>query len=308
MTISADPKRARWAAVPAQRSNAPTLRLKLWLVLGTLLFSAAMGVLSVVVVVLSGGDAPDVQAGPSPYSVAVAEAVAADFLAGRTTAQPVAEGVTPSFLPPDLVAPGDAAPAALAVTRLSHAGTQTSQSGDQTITTHVFLVSASNGRYLLRVPLLETAVGPVLGALPLLSPMPTYPAPAGIGRPAGTEEVPVTPLVAQRISEWAAAYAANDGNTLAALVGNDDPNATFAGLGGFTARAQPLWAYRRDTNAIVVRTQLLLSGAGANLFTTAMDVDLLVLNPDTSRSPSVAAWGPAGSGPTLQPSANNLTR
>jgi hypothetical protein len=302
-------KRARWAAVPAQRSDRVALKVKLWLVLGTLLFSAAMGLLAIVVTLVNSGDsAPPPSSGPSPYSIAMAEAIAADFLAGRTTTQPVADGVSPSFFPPRVREGDNAAASPLPVTRLSYAASRTTVSGAQLVTLHSFLVSTREGRFLVQVPMAETAVGPVLGALPWLSPLPTYPAQPGLGLPDGADKVTISPLVTQRINEWAVAYATNDGNALAALVGNDDPTAVFLGLGGFTARAQPVWAYSRGPSAIVVRAQVLLFAQGANGFSTAMDVDLLVLNPETSRTPQIAAWGPAGSGPTLQPSANNFTR
>lgn len=291
----------RWTAIPAARSSATVLAMRLRLLLGALFGSAALGLLSILLVLGRGGSGAASTDAVDPRSTTAAVVIATDYLAGRSTALPVAKGVDAAFgRPADAPAAGLDVEAATAgrVTRMV----------DQGVTYDTVEVTAvASGRPLrVRVVLAVTADGPVLAANPTLM---------GIRVDRGVEVSAldwstyqgtadgVAQNVADAVAKWATAYAADDAQALVQITGNTAPNANYRGLGGFTVTAVTTHRYYRSGEGLVVRARVLFSSASAEKLMVQSEFDLLVLNPD-AQFPNVAAWGAAGAGPTLTATTN----
>ena len=253
-------------------------------------------------------------------SVSFAEIVARDFLAGRPTVMPVAEGV-PQNLGFNQNDPTAMEGAALVFDRV-FAGA----SGGTPLVLVRFRVTqqltvdrAPVVRvYNLTVPLVRDLAGrDLLAGLPSLTPA-TFAASDSVVEPAPdpdttfgfTENLPEP--VKRQVTEWAKAFASDDRAQLKNLVGGgaDAAAATgeYLGLAGFSLARDPVipWAVVLDQTASrgYLRATLLVADSSANGYTASVSYDLLVLDWSTP-TPRVVAWGPPGSGQTLVPYANN---
>lgn len=298
-----------WTAIPAQRSSAAVLNVKVTAILATLVVAALSGVLALFVALTSGGDEVT-DPGPDPQVVSVARLVAEDFVDGRATAVAVAAGVDRTF-----GRGAEPTPPLWSDRTVVLYGTEESNYSGQAYHRVTFQVQADGQLFLLAVPVFATPEGAVLAAAPSLEPYHgpvTTPAALNyLDLPTGDDQVP-TP-VRSVVERWAQAYVSDDGAALKELAG-DGGEAVYAGLGGFelagvqVAAAVPFTTVDEEP-ALVVRTHLLVSPTGANGFQAEAGFDLLVEQADT-QLPRVTAWGPAGSATDstpIRPGQNRLT-
>lgn len=298
-----------WSVVPAARSSAPILQLKLLLVLGALGLAALLGPLSFLLSLTRGGDGPAVAA-TSSDTRGFAELAARDFLAGRPTTLAVATGIEATFgVPND---GSDAPRPQIAYLSLAHTSARSYIANGRSFELHRFtaVTGAAEPPLTVDVTVLLTPEGPVLGAYPAL------------GRSSAvTEKVPALDYqedenktsnlpapVKEAVVRWAAAYAGGDSAALRVLA--DDPQeGTYDVLGGFTAEAPEVaTAVVEGDDGYILRIRVLLRAAGAQGFQVKNDYDLLVTQASTA-NPKVVAYGPAGTAAApLQPYSNNSNR
>lgn len=307
-------KSPRLTAVPARRSSAPVLKIRLALVLGGLAFCAAMGLFSTVAWLTAAPEPPDL-AGMLAQGRGVAEVAARDYLAARPQSVPVADELDPNLgLDADPANPSKP----LAYSSLAWDGFSRHEVGADRFEQHRFVVVVPAAKadgpndkpqpprtYLLTVTVLLTPDGPVLAASPALSPLPTGAKvkPLNYTR---YKQVELSPAARAQIDDWARAYAADDGRGLYTVTGDTDQTRTYRGLGGFTA-ATPVAIDSAvalgDQENLVVRARVRLTSAEG--FAADAEFDLLI-GAATSGRPNVLAWGPAGSGAELVPFGNAI--
>lgn len=288
--------RHRWTAVPATRSSAPVLKIRLWLVLGSLIVSSVFGLFGGIAWVANKPE-PPAPLPPEAAATGVATAVATDFLNGRPTTVAVAEGINP-----ELGGGGSGLPGAVSV-----AWTDFDlyvQEG-RTFEVHHFIVGGTPPRSLA-VTVELTGAGPVLAAAPALGPLAISAQPPRRFDWADSEaRMNVSDDVKRRVTAWAEAYASDDRQALRDLTG-DAERRVYAGLGGLSAEevdvlgAVPV----SGSGDIVVRVSVLLTGEAG--FKAEAEYDLRVAD-QGSADPKVTAWGPAASGGFLGPYANAVT-
>jgi hypothetical protein len=297
----------RWAAIPAQRSSASLLQIKLRLVLALLLVAAVSGPIALVVGLARSGSSSSTTAPANHLAEAYGAQVVRDYLTGAGTSLPVANDLDATFARPDQ-------PVTLQVAAVDFAGVTVATVDGLYVETYTYVARLASGRLLrVAVPLSFTTEGPLLVATPsLLS------SSALASRTIGSELLDwdridgvsnSTPAAAQTvIGEWVQAYAANDGAALQRITGDQDPAARYLGLGGINVlEVKTLNTFPRGERYSVVRVRVLFSFAGVDGYRSATEFDLLVLDPALP-NPRVQAWGPAGSGPTLEPYQNNTNR
>src|ERR1022692_1741798 len=88
--------KSRWSALPAARSKAPVLQIRLFVILGALLVAAAAGILST----FAWMNVKPTPATPSPQATTVSATVASNCLLGQSTVVPVAAPDTSSVAAP----------------------------------------------------------------------------------------------------------------------------------------------------------------------------------------------------------------
>lgn len=292
-----------WTAIPAARSSAPVLKIKLWTVLGLLVACALTGPTALVVASAAGRNVPAPPSYQTTDSTAVAAQVAADFLAGRTTAVPVAEGVSPDFA---------TGPDGLEVVELTLVGSRSHGDASRSWTVSRFLAQVRAGageddsavRFLwVDVTTARASNGtPVLVAVPALTPVlpPDTPPDPLDGRDDPTRTTSIPEPVVETVRVWATAFAENRSDELRRLTGDPDAG-TYVGLGGFTVQGDPLTPFAvqsPDGTAMILRVQVVLVADGANGYGVMNEYDVLVRRWST-QTPEIVAWGPAGTGGSL---------
>lgn len=297
----------RWSAIPAARSKAPILQIRLFAVVGVLILSALMGIFSTLAWI-SNASNPVPTPAPVAQAAGFAESIAQDYLAGRTTTLPVASDLSPDF------ASQYTSSDRLKVVSLSRQGFTSVSDNLGVIETTYFLAVTTQGTYRLAVPVRLTTKGPVLATYPTLLPA-RYKASTGpldfSNNPYPNDPYYITPTtiqtatpnVATSISTWATALAANDTQALYQIVNDPNPSAQpgdYVGLGGFTLRTKPqiLGGYQVPGSELYVRVRLVMSSSSAKGVILSNDYDLEIANPK-SPNPAVVAWGPAGSSKNL---------
>jgi hypothetical protein len=293
--------RPSWTAIPAARSSLPVLRLRLIAVLGSLLLAALAGLFSAIAWLTAEPPTVDFSA-VRPRAEAQATAIAAAWVDGRPTELAVADGVSNTF------AASQGGGLNLEVLSMSHSGWRRDTVSGRLVETHSFVVETGSGMYRLAVPFVFEGNAPVLAAYPSLLP---YVPPTGSVDPleysnaeSRVRDVP-TP-VRDRIREWTVAYGEDNGRALRDIA--DDRSARpeqYRGLGGMTSVSEPeVRVAVSTTKGLVLRVRLAYLTTGAPGPIT-MDFDLLVTGEGT-QAPRVVAWGPAGTGPSLERYQNRL--
>lgn len=305
---------ARWQAIPAKRSSAPILQARFWLLTGVLLFAAAMGLFAGLSNLSGADDTVDVPL--QPEARAFAMQVADDFLNGRQTQLPVADGVDGDFRQPEPDEEGARRPR-LGAHNVTWAGfearTDDSGTDDQTYETHTFELFVGTSPYELTVTVATDAPSARLAAVPSLAPRVLAdgggPAIVWPGRELAYETAPEP--MDRRIRQWAQAYVSDDRPELKDVTGDNRVGATYVGLaGGWAtdpAQVEIVRIVPGDQDGLFwarVRVPLIR----ANGWVQRSDYDLLVGNAETDR-PTIEAWGPAGTAHELAPLTNAvLTR
>lgn len=306
-----------WSAIPAARSSAPVLTIRLWVVIGLVLLAAAMGPLSLVVQAAHAASVapPPASTGSGP-SQGLAQLVALDFVNGIPTSVPTAKNVDPTFgintaQQPTPLPHGPLVPMGTVST--------VDTTSKQPYQISSFGFESSGQVWKVAVTMLQTPSGPVLGAEPSLLPVDLSAAQyqqENFHTSAGFQEgAPPNSAIQAHVNQWAQAFASNNGATLAQLTG--DPSAqTFRGLGGFTlAQAPQILSYVpvaasgvpvvngvTPTSPMYLRVQLALTSTHAKQYTVTNEYDVLVTGSNTAQ-PQIVAWGPPGSAP-LTPFSN----
>jgi hypothetical protein len=315
--------KSRWSALPAARSKAPVLQIRLYVVLGLLLISAAAGIVSTI----AWMNVKPATATPQPDTATASATVATDFLLGQPTPIPVAPPATSTngaqwTLDPTL---GVTTPVALGTRELysltldksgSHGyGYTITTYGSAPNVTYVetdYYVAVTNyGTFDVAVPMYITPAGPELAALPTL--LPYTPQASGTlngldyHTEPGYETAPAA--VATAAQTWAQDYVGNS-SALGTEVANPSGDTDYAGLSGFTLiSATPIGAVPgtgTDAPYIYLRERLVISPASAKGVTLSMDFDLMLTTPTSGNVYNVVAWGPAGSANSLVPYQTNL--
>lgn len=307
-----------FSAVPAARSSAPVLKIKLYVVLGAVLLAAALGPISFLLTTAKAGSAGPTTASVDYAAAGYARLVAEDFLSGRATSVPVAEDVDPLF---GVQESALAQRQPLPYTGLTLVASEESNDPEslQTYEISKFVFLLGSKPMKLDITMLKTADGPVLAAAPAMRPADltadkydrvNYSGSATFedGAPDGA--------VGDKVAEWAKAYVSDDRKTLAELTG-DPAGGTYAGLGGFElARDAEITSYVVEAPANVptvngvapnqpmyVRVQVWVNPTGAQQSVLSTEYDLLVFDSGTAQ-PKIVAWGAAGSAP-LTPFSNS---
>lgn len=140
---------------------------------------------------------------------------------------------------------------------------------------------------------------------------------------AGYKDTKLNDFSVNSITEWASAYAQNDGDSLKRISGDQNPYHRYAGIGGFSVQgsAIPVWAYENnfatadnlEDDFIITRvqfnmvkridgarsnTQKEVIGSGVGEFVQTQTFDIMLRNFNAG-TPNIVAWGPAGSWSSL---------
>lgn len=322
-------------AVPAQRSRVDTLKLRRRIILIALITAAAAGVFSAVAWMTKPAAVASKQASGTSPSVALANQVALDYLAGRPTTVPVAKDVPQDFgntsAKPGLS--GNVRPPILA-----NVTTTTMPNGGTLDLVRFYIIVDQDGTnpadgkptrnayyYQLSVPMAvnDKAPTPVLAAVPTILPLITANTDTSAADlstlPNKIESSSISNALSQRVSSWATEYAKSgvDSAALKALTGDQDPNHQYSGLGGWTlatapqilsAAAPPVNEAGDRQTGIILRVALVMSPPGANGGTVRSEYDVWVQATGSNDDVApIVAWAPAGSYSLMYPYMNART-
>jgi hypothetical protein len=317
-----------FTAVPATRSSASSLKMKQNLIIAALLLGFVCGPLALFVSSREAGKPAPAAAQLPTAAIGFAEVVAQDFLNARRSAMPSADGVSTDFSRPTGAAPVAAFPyQSLSFERVAYDDVE-----GRTIYQVQFRLTRAlaegeekggtlQASYLLTVPVATDNVGRLyLAARPsfsadVLAADNTHPGAsvAESARFAPSEGVRTA------AAEWAAAYFSGDSSKLTRYVrvGGSSPEGVYPAISGFSCAAAPenptqgcvdarfATSHRLNSQGYGwVRASVVLGYGSANEFTTRIEFDLLVANYNLPNGQLVVAWGPAGSGPELNPYQN----
>jgi len=289
----------RLTAIPAARSSAAVLKVRLILVLGSLLLAAGAGIFAAYSYITF--TPPQVNPDSfEPRGQGLASMVAVAFLNGQELPIPVADEV------PEL--PGELVP-------LPHTPPQWNTFESGTIRgryaeLHSFSfyrvfneATPDEAKILYQLDVLVSFTDrntPVLGALPSFQPV--------IAGNSGTSTLPnkdgasdITTGQRNALESWAKAWAANDTEELSTVAGAGT-GYRYLGLGGFQSTGVQVLSLALLTpqasaaeRTFTARTRVSL--VSANGYETSMDMDVLLRGTgDDNVRAYVTAWGPAGSG------------
>ncbi len=305
----------KWAQVPAARTSGPLLKIRFWLLIGTVAAAMLAGLMALPVALQAqqvAASTPDVTT-VVPQARGFAERVVASWLDGDDlSAFPAAAGLSGPLAGNGLTGASGAA-----WDRFDRHPDGSFVSGGVPYEVHHFTVTVNGRRWQLSVLVLLTGDGPAIGAP--LSALPVATVDGGQLEAADLSSVEVEgdvgrARVTERLGEWATAYAADDRAELQELAGDTRSGVTYLGLGGYTVDSVRLLgafpATIEQGRVVVGRVRIAMvepaaadgedasSEEDADLFT--VDLDVLVAEFDT-QLPKVIAWGPAGSAASLEP-------
>jgi hypothetical protein len=282
-------KTRRWTAIPAARSSAPVLKIRLWLVLGSLVLAAALGAFGGIAW-LTSKPAEPAEPPPVPQAVGFAGEVANAWVQGRPVGVPVAVGVSPSVVE----GVRDGKPLEGAGPLVWDSFELLQPEPGRLIEVHRFFLGGNPPR-ALQVTVELTGSGPVLAAGPSLVPVALSGEVVERLDYRNADGPSVTDDVESVATKWAEAFAGDDRDRLRELTGDSEPR-VYAGLGGFSASdVQVVAAVPSPTSpgSWVIRVEGRLDGPEG--FSGVVEWDLLVSGPETA-NPRVVAWGAAGTG------------
>lgn len=306
-------------AVPAQRSSLPVLKIRRRVILGLCAGSAAVGLFSGIAWLTAPEYQPAMVAARDEAAVSLATIVANDYVLGKDTSVPVADGIDPLF--------SRATAGAFTDPEVTFAGSSQVRLGDtaaMTLERSEFHVTVRQGEtskvYELSIAMAQTSRGWILASSPSIAPATLAPAVklpqygelfAGGGDSSDLNALPSGAKVTEQVNRWAQAYAAGgvgDPN-LFALTQDNDASHSYDGLGGWTVQNVTVLSFTQGSNSaesakrfgdrwLTVRVALVLAPPAANGPTLKTEYDLLLQPEMNPANPPVTAWGPAGVGPT----------
>jgi hypothetical protein len=295
-----DPQTAitKLSAVPAKRSSATVLKLRLSLIFAGIAFASLSGIFALYSVLTFQPAKVDVLVA-NPRGQAVAELAAAAYLGGYTIALDTTKGV--DFAPSVPVA--TVGPIVWSgYTRYQLSGIEVEQ--HKFLFNHRFLndnnqeVSEQMSLIILVAILPKNTINQgdytvALAAQPSISLELPVSVSAILDYSDRGTSVP-SPVLA-KIELWCAAWASGDQAAIKSISGDTDPNFTiYHVFGGYTCDSiQALSAAPLATpDDLVMRVRLVLKSANGSILLTDMD---LTITSATSGIPNVSSWGPAGS-------------
>lgn len=306
-------------AIPATRSSKPILKAKLMLVLSFLVVATMAGIFATFAWV-STASTPPPAADPTVRrdGQALAEIAARDFLAGRKSAVPVAEGVAADFTPQ--AAPGSAPPKPLGFQEVVLHHSRRVSVGNKvprTVELNSFYATSGGTLFEVTVPMVLPSdydnsghkTSPVLAGSPAI--LPVVPVVEEGQEGAHYDDYPnaltpdaVNPAVAKRVAVWGRTFAnacTDEDQALLQLTGDGDGSGyRYSGLCGYTVTdkdvqilgAVPVGDPRPG---LIVRVAVALRAPGTNGPTLNTQYDLYVGFTGSEALPPIYAWGPAGS-------------
>lgn len=293
-------KLPEWTGLPLQRSSAAALRARLLLVSGLLLLAVLSGVASTLAWLTSGA-----AGGQAPAPVRV-EPV------GRAVATIAAEAYVSGVEPVGLGLAGEAVFSSDGISVLSGpvwASWAPLEINGAPFEQHSFdLFRRVDGEATAYRLVVLVSIDPRGASLPSIAAAPSLrrlPSARADGRslPAGRDDVqaPVLPVQARdRLTLWAAAWAAGDAEALKVFTGDPTPDVTYLGLGGYSVSNLSILSAVQVDERWLVRLRIvlddpLLGGFSASGHRITTDLDVTV-EAASSGNPRVVGWGQAGSG------------
>lgn len=286
--------KSRITAVPAKRSSAPILQIRLILVLGSLILAAVAGIVSTFAWLSLSIPEPDLTKA-LPQGKSVAEVAADNWVNGTPLTVPSADIVFPENSKP--------LPYSSLVWDGFTSGTLPSGSVYELHSFALQLGNEDNGpkNMILTVPIaINSQNEPIVIGLPYLEQATAsgeeiifdYSDVGSGALPSGASE---------QITKWAQSWASDNREQLKLLTGDTTNGVEYRGIGGFTAdriqilNALPSGDNQYGSDTYLVRIRVFLSGDSANEFNTATELDLTLANA-SSGLPKIVGWGPAGKG------------
>lgn len=293
-------RESRLTAVPAKRSSAPILQIRLFIVLGTLVIAAIAGLVSFFAWMSLSIPEPDLTKA-LPEGKSLSEIAARDWLDGRESTLPAIEGLS-------LPKSDNPLPYSSLVWDSFTKGSLPSGFPFELHSFTVQLVEGTDrdGKNIVKSMLMVVPVSfnsdgdPLLAGLPYLEQISTKEAEI-IFDYSDVGSAPLPTGATTQISKWAQSWADDSREQLKLLTGDTAPGIEYKGLGGFVAdRVQIINAlpagntiYGSDT--FLVRVRVFISSNSANKFSTATDLDLTVTDA-SSGLPKIVGWGSAAKG------------
>ena len=281
-------------AVPAARSRLPILQIRLAVVLGTLLFSSIMGLVSTVAWLSNKPEPVDLR-GAMAYGRSIAETAAYEWLSGRTISVPTLSNV-------DL--PSSSKP--LKFTDLSWEGfARESLPTGLIYERHTFLTTIESSNDLGYKPIkVMVVVGfprgqdAYLAALPSFTPLTQVPV-NKVFDYSDLETANLPGNVYEQLVKWAKAYASDERETLKLLAGDSADGIEYVGIGEFNVSnikviaSVPAGDTGYGTDTWLVRVMLTLNNSSG--FKTESEMDVTVTEA-SSGLPRIVGWSGAGAG------------
>lgn len=315
---------AGWTGVRNPQAPEPPGKVKAKAIVYLMLAAVPISLLALLVAIagLGSGGRQESQ-GRQLVFTGAAQVSVSEYLAGRPFSLPVASGVVSDARPiserqRDSQDDEDPTPVSFDVETISvvdgESFTLTLGQNQQPtyFETHRFAVTTSDGDYFWVAVTVMDRNGPVLAALPQIGPPVvghfdsavrdgiSWPEIIG-SRGLGSQAPP-------RIKRWALAYGADDRDTLHELTGDTRTGVEYRGVGGYDLLKDPQVISvggPEDDPVVVARVQVTYASKTDPDLVVVMEFDLLIENLDGSL-PTIAAWGPVGSGPRLQPFENAM--
>lgn len=280
------------ATVPAERAHRRARLVLAGVFLGP--------VLALVALAVAAGNRPRPPTGTPPgHDRAFAQIAAEDYLAGRATSLPYAEGLDPSLGRAGAATSGAEEP--IAYRALAWQSATAGAMAGRRFEDDTFVVATPAGLWHLSVQTLDGAGGPVIGADPSLAPDPTAPggqtAALSVAALDSGNQSSLGSGATQQVEAWARAYASGDSATLYRLTGDTRPVAYPSLQGWVYDRVSVVGSATKGPNALA-QVQLTMHEAGDPAQAATCGYDLL-LGALSQSLPFIQAWGPAGSGPSL---------
>ena len=313
------PPAARLDAIPRETRSVRAAKIRNWAVAGAIGVAVLAGPAGAVIATNAAGGtaalAGELEAlrAEQAHHRAYATTVAHAWIDGGTVPTPTAAGVSSDLGRPDGVDEDDDPVPAVPfdVDNVAWDGAEIVVEEGRAVELHRFVLTGPDRLWRLTVPVAEGPGPTVERGFPALGGYPTLEAwtvmPGEIRAASWPERYEPTRLpgpAADRVREWADAYAADDARALYALVG-DSEGVVYRGVGGATVEAvsigqAAIQAGEDEDRRIMVKVDVTYV---VNERRWVGSHDLLVIRPDQPL-PNIVAWGARGSGPTLTPYQN----
>lgn len=280
---------ARWTAIPAARSSAPILKIRLYTVLAVMGVATLAGLFGAFAWLTADPPPPPPVIPPVAQATGEATLAARQYVRGEAITVPVATGIAPDKL--DGGSPLFGSPS------VSWQGFELIKDGGREVEHHRFLV-AGEQNWQLTIPMEIGGPTPLLIAAPSLEPIAVAAEPPLRFDWLAFEQLPTSPQLTRTVEAWSAAFLTNNTEELQRLTG-DLTSRVYAGLGGLTPVKTDIRGVVRRVDLegfAVIRVEI--GAESSSGWTGVLEYDLLARDVNTA-NPKIVAWGSGGSGGTL---------